>query len=342
MTKRLTTVLIAELAILIDDQNAHHDPSVAELAKWDSERLRGIEEQLALAAEHEAREALNPDRAMSEEAILKRKKREERRAREKANESLSTPLNTESVPDPPPDPSRTSHGSGVTVPRNSATPYTVHVPGTSSTFEWYALSNHSFTTLIAARDAGVWAYPETPSERARCAVFRDLWEQGYFLGGGIKFGGEYLVYPGRFVSPFVSSKFSSAIPDCDNHRHIMQLDILHSFNGTLPDLFLLRYSFITRGPIAISFPLCRICGRVSCSPPSANGDRGSWSARNWHKEGSLVMRVGRGQAGRHILFHRVGRIWVRPVSALSYGQYTRSVCPTHPSHATKSAPLHTH
>ena len=202
----LAISFITGLAILVDDQNAHHDPSATELEKWDSERLRGIEEQLSLAEEHEAREALNPDRAMSEKAILKRKEREERKARGKANsldndESLSIPLATESVLGPADsrlEAPRTTrlHGSDVTVARNSATPYTVHIPGASPTFGWYAPSDHSFTTLAAARDAGIWDYPETPLQRARCAVFRDLWEQGHFMGGGIKFGGEYLVYPG--------------------------------------------------------------------------------------------------------------------------------------------------
>jgi len=207
------------LAILVDDQNAHHDPSATELEKWNSERLRGIKEQSALAEEHEAREALNPDRAMSEKAILKRKERGERKGRGKANhrdnnESLSTPSATESDADYIDailaSLRRELPRAGVA--RNSATPYTVHVPGASSAFEWYALSDHSFTTLAAARDAGIWDYPETPLQRARCAVFRDLWEQGYFIGGGIKFGGEYLVYPGdplRYHSHFVASVIES-------------------------------------------------------------------------------------------------------------------------------------
>lgn len=183
------------LAILVDDHIAHHDPSTSELAKWDSERLRGVEAQLALVEEHDAREALHPDRALSETAILKRKEREERKARHKAgplDERVSLPPNTESAPEPA-DASRT------TVPRNSTAPYTVHVPGASSTFDWYAPSAHSFTTLVAAREAGIWDYPESPLQHARCAVFRDLWERGYFMGSGIKFGGEYLVYPGMFV-----------------------------------------------------------------------------------------------------------------------------------------------
>ncbi|KAF8136793.1 tRNA-intron endonuclease catalytic domain-like protein [Boletus edulis] len=213
-------VLLVEkgLAILVDDQNAHHDPSAAEMEKWDSERLRGVEEQLALAEEHDAREALHPDRGMSEKAILKRKEREERKARGKANahdpdQGVSTPVITESVPDPVESSRITpSHSPGATPARNLATSYTVHVPGASSTFEWYAPSIHSFTTLAAARDAGMWDYPETPAQRARCAVFRDLWEQGYFMGGGFKFGGEYLVYPGdplRYHSHFVASVIES-------------------------------------------------------------------------------------------------------------------------------------
>ncbi|KAG8217886.1 hypothetical protein J3R82DRAFT_6052 [Butyriboletus roseoflavus] len=210
------------LAILVDDKNAHHDPGTAELERWDSERLRGVEEQLALAEEHEARAALDPDRAMSEEAVLKRKEREERKPRGKvnpleltqgiSNEGLSAPLTTEPIPDPESSRATRSHRSGMTVPRNSTTPYTVHVPGASSTFEWYALSQHSFTTLAAACDAGIWDYPETPMQHARCGVFRNLWEKGYFLGGGIKFGGEYLVYPGdslRYHSHFVASVIES-------------------------------------------------------------------------------------------------------------------------------------
>lgn len=243
---------------------------------------------------------------MSEKAILKRKEREERKARGKLgsfepDQNIATPFAPESIPGTV-ESSRTtpSHTSDATVARNSTTPYTVHVPGASSPFEWYSPSAHSFTTLAAARNAGIWDYPATPAQRARCAVFRDLWEQGYFMGGGIKFGGEYLVYPGTFVL------LVYLLPIAPRHR------------------------LIFRGPITIPFPLCRIRNRVSCSPPSTNGDRRPRSARNWHEKGSLVMRVGRGQAGRDILFHRVGGIRLRSVRL--HEQRTRSVRPNYPSH----------
>ena len=53
------------------------------------------------------------------------------------------------------------------------------------------------TTLEAARQAGVWTYPTTSFEHAKCRVFQDLWEKGNYMGGGIKFGGDFLVYPGE-------------------------------------------------------------------------------------------------------------------------------------------------
>jgi len=36
-------------------------------------------------------------------------------------------------------------------------------------------------------------------------VFEDLWRKGYFMGGGLRFGGDFLIYPGdplRYHSHF--------------------------------------------------------------------------------------------------------------------------------------------
>jgi len=100
--------------------------------------------------------------------------------------------------------------------------YTISVPTTSDTLAWYDDSKsddvnnperHTYTyeTLDAARAAHVWSYPSNAEERARCEVFRDLWEKGYYMGGGSKFGGDWLVYPGActlFVSfsPFLLTR----------------------------------------------------------------------------------------------------------------------------------------
>lgn len=35
-------------------------------------------------------------------------------------------------------------------------------------------------------------------KNARIEVFKDLWKKGYFMGSGLKFGADFLVYPGEF------------------------------------------------------------------------------------------------------------------------------------------------
>uniref|UniRef100_A0A6M2CS01 tRNA-intron lyase n=1 Tax=Rhipicephalus microplus TaxID=6941 RepID=A0A6M2CS01_RHIMP len=39
-------------------------------------------------------------------------------------------------------------------------------------------------------------YPRTDAHKVRCRVFKDLWERGYYMTVGSKFGGDFLVYSG--------------------------------------------------------------------------------------------------------------------------------------------------
>ncbi|XP_066599815.1 tRNA-splicing endonuclease subunit Sen34 [Prorops nasuta] len=41
-----------------------------------------------------------------------------------------------------------------------------------------------------------WNYPKTCYEKLRYKTFKDLWEKGYYITSGEKFGGDFLVYPG--------------------------------------------------------------------------------------------------------------------------------------------------
>lgn len=65
-------------------------------------------------------------------------------------------------------------------------------------------------------------YPSNEDERVRFAVFKDLWEQGFFLTNASKFGGDFLVYPGD------PAKFHAwYIVHCVNHtQEIEIIDIL--------------------------------------------------------------------------------------------------------------------
>jgi len=47
-----------------------------------------------------------------------------------------------------------------------------------------------------SRKPAQWCYPQTEKSRLKCKVFRKLWEMGYFITTGRKFGGDFLVYPG--------------------------------------------------------------------------------------------------------------------------------------------------
>lgn len=78
--------------------------------------------------------------------------------------------------------------------------YQITITPSSTLLPWYKTSPSSVTydTLESAKVAGIWRYPRTNLEATRCKVFENLWSRGYFMGGGLKFGGDFLIYPGSF------------------------------------------------------------------------------------------------------------------------------------------------
>lgn len=169
---------------MIDDPAAHTSPELAALEKWNLGRTEGIRNQITALEVKDTRDQ-SKDRSMSEEARQKREQREARRMAAAAKKAdADTALHIAEGPIQTPRPPQT-------IPT-----YTVVVPGTSSSFSWYTPEPHTYPTIQSAKDAGIWSYPSDLTERAKCAVFRDLWEKGYHMGGGLKFGGDFLVYPG--------------------------------------------------------------------------------------------------------------------------------------------------
>lgn len=85
--------------------------------------------------------------------------------------------------------------------------------GSSSALPWYrphasASANdrpiNAYTTLADAARAGIWTYPNTSTDKARCAVFEDLNDRGYYMGTGLRFGGDFVVYPGESAGDLFS------------------------------------------------------------------------------------------------------------------------------------------
>ncbi|KAM8927945.1 tRNA-splicing endonuclease subunit Sen34 isoform 2-T2 [Pelodytes ibericus] len=55
-----------------------------------------------------------------------------------------------------------------------------------------------------------WPYAGQQDHEIRYTIFKDLWQKGYFLTSGNKFGGDFLVYPGdpmRFHAHFITMCF---------------------------------------------------------------------------------------------------------------------------------------
>lgn len=188
--------------MLVDDTNAHDIPGPEEKQLWEDQRSTMIQQQLVQKAKAKEEEVMSPNnKSMSEAAIRKREERELRKAAvaaaQKAKEesedadlsTFATEAATSGV---------LAEESGRQTPSSKAPsqPYAITIPTSSNSVSWYHSDAHAFATLDAARESGIWFYPSNEEERARCGVFRALWEKEYYLGCGIKFGGEYLVYPG--------------------------------------------------------------------------------------------------------------------------------------------------
>lgn len=175
----------------MDDANVHQQPTQSDKEEWN--RIRKAEQRRDIAQKDDITGGVSARKSMTEEAILKRRQREERRAAALAKISGSQ---CETEDDSPSMPLDTTRPSTPAFTIGSSTAYTVKIPTSSTPLKWYQPSQHSFSTITAAKEARVWSYPSSPEERARCGVYRSLWEKGYYMGCGIKFGGEFLVYPG--------------------------------------------------------------------------------------------------------------------------------------------------
>lgn len=193
----------------MDDPSAHKQPSPSQLQKWSEEQKESARSQIAAI---ESKSSSSSAKANTEEAQTKRREREERRrAQQTALQDVEDSLHTPPTPSTTAEATSTSPAaSGPKDPsQSSSVPYTIVVPAPSSSLEWYDPLPYSYTTIAAAHEAGIWDCPANLQERARCGVFRGLWEQGFYMGVGIRFGGEYLVYPGAFLL-FIGFQFHNS------------------------------------------------------------------------------------------------------------------------------------
>ncbi|XP_051171716.1 tRNA-splicing endonuclease subunit Sen34 [Leptopilina boulardi] len=66
-------------------------------------------------------------------------------------------------------------------------------------------TEYPWATEEDAKDVD-WNYPNTQEEKLRYNVFKDLWEKNFYITSGVKFGSDFLAYPGdpiMFHSQFI-------------------------------------------------------------------------------------------------------------------------------------------
>ena len=194
--------------VLIDESSAYVEPNAEEREAFLATEARALDEQKAKAAEQQEAHRKRIEAAISEQgadaAALER-----RRARQAKKAAAGAAAEQ---PAPAPD-------SGADAAARA--PYVHYTSGPSTGLPGYRPCTrrmaaeapapagvNAYETLQEAAAAGVWNYPATLQERARCAVFEHLHSRGFYLSTGLRFGGEFVVYPGdplRYHSHYTAS-----------------------------------------------------------------------------------------------------------------------------------------
>ena len=228
-TSDLVSYLTLGHAALVDDAGSNMRYATRDqLTQWDESRSADVRAQQEAAASSQAITGVPKGPDNSEAASKKRQVREAKKAAAAAAkasllaaETLNEPAALDDISqlltteEAHPDAADETVADSVEPQASSTSPplpmHTVTIPATSSSLPWlssltlsapvpssslYPTSNFVHSTLASATEARIWNYPSTLEERARCAVFRSLHKQGYWMGGGLKFGGDWLVYPG--------------------------------------------------------------------------------------------------------------------------------------------------
>ncbi|ORX63790.1 tRNA-intron endonuclease catalytic domain-like protein, partial [Basidiobolus meristosporus CBS 931.73] len=173
MPEEVTLLLEKELAVLVDDSDSHREPTGSEIEEYQATLAR-------------------------EETLRRQAYEENKRERAKARENNTVAHAQERKEENPP---------AIPTQELRKTRKTVQVPTSSAQYAWHE-PKKMYSTLEQAKAGGLWSFPSTAEERLRYRIYVDLWDKGYYITPGSKFGGDFLLYPGdplRYHSHFVAS-----------------------------------------------------------------------------------------------------------------------------------------
>ncbi|GAA5990401.1 hypothetical protein JCM5350_003685 [Sporobolomyces pararoseus] len=219
------------IAVIVDEKNSYSKPTLNQSQQYSQSRQEAIKEQQKSIYEFEEQKKLEMKEKHKDQIELKRKKREEKKRLELAQSREEEQGFQVFVPElkqgqeTTGPPSTTTTTSSREPPDLSSIPYTILIDTTSSSYPWYDPTSPTttYSTLESAKEAGVWNYPSNRLQQSKCKVFEDLWKKGFYMGIGLRFGGDFLVYPGdplRYHSHFTLTVLST------NVTTIMPLDLV--------------------------------------------------------------------------------------------------------------------
>ncbi|KAF0479757.1 tRNA-intron endonuclease catalytic domain-like protein [Gigaspora margarita] len=211
MPEEVTLLLSKGIIVLIDDEKSHLLPTKSQIEEFEKNKTENEEQQLQdyLRFIKEKR---------SKFQSLKKNKLKKNDVKEIENITNNDNDHNE-IDDSCSQQLRiTEHESSLI----KAFAPTITIKTSSNSFEWYNDKNYCFDSLEVARLAGLWTWPSTPKEKYKFNIYCDLWNRGYFITNGIKFGGDYLLYPGdplRYHSHFIATII-------DMNKELSPMDII--------------------------------------------------------------------------------------------------------------------
>ncbi|CAB4481704.1 uncharacterized protein OCT59_001910 [Rhizophagus irregularis] len=221
LNEEVTLLLSKGLIILVDDKKSHQSPTNAQIKEFEQksfqeenkqlqEYINFIEEKKLKIKNLKKNNTLNHD---IKEKINKAKKTNLNDLKEE-NTLLQQKKESRNLESTPNSENKTSKVNGFAP--------IINIKTSSTSFTWYNNNENWFDSINTAKQNNLWIWPSTLKDIQKYKIYSDLWNKGYYITSGIKFGGDYLLYPGdplKYHSHFIATVF-------DINKIISPMDII--------------------------------------------------------------------------------------------------------------------
>ncbi|GBB86151.1 hypothetical protein RclHR1_01260022 [Rhizophagus clarus] len=219
LNEEVTLLLSKGIIILVDDKKSHQSPTNAQIKKFEQisleEEDKQLQEYINFIEEKKSKiENLRKNNNLSQDIKEKKNKAKKTGLNDLKENTLlqqkqeSQDLENINVED------KTSKAKGFAP--------VINIKTLSASFAWYNVNENCFDSIDIAKQNNLWTWPNTLKDIQKYKIYCDLWNKGYYITSGIKFGGDYLLYPGdplRYHSHFIATVL-------DTDKTISPMDII--------------------------------------------------------------------------------------------------------------------